>query len=157
MVDSYISELFEVKNEQFEIPLERIQEDQNLEEGVLSINYEFDFHQINVEEVTGRLFTTQQVENKHEAIQHSVIDGGRSFYIPIWHDLGSYPLMYKSESFGANLIKIEMVQAIDIYALMYATIDSETLQLDELLLEPIYPESLAPEGWTVQEIEWLLK
>ncbi len=37
-----------------------------------------------------------------------------------------------------------MNQNIDVYAYMYATIDSETKKEDELLLEPVYPESTLP-------------
>ncbi|WP_316377790.1 hypothetical protein, partial [Enterococcus faecium] len=69
----------------------------------------------------------------------------------------NYSIAIKSSNFGGNYISLDMNQNIDVYAYMYATIDSETKKDDELLLEPVYPESTLPDGWSKNEIDWLNK
>lgn len=112
---------------------------------------------VNVERKTGNLFTDNQVANNRGLIKYNVIDGGRKFYTPIWLKVGNYSIQLKSNEVGANYISLDLNKNIDIVAQMYATIDSETKDKDELLLEPVYPESENPKGWTQSELDWLKK
>lgn len=87
------------------------------------------------------------------------VDGGKKLYIPIWLDkLGTYNAFFESsEPVGVNCVTFSLAQPINVYAYMYATMGSATGKKDELLLEPIYPDSGRPKGWTQSEIEWLEK
>ena len=84
-----------------------------------------------------------------------LLDGGRNFYLPIWLDLGSYDVTIESDIVGKNHIQLEMTKTVDVFAYMYATMDSDTKELDELLLTPVFPETDAPRGWSDEEIAWL--
>ncbi|HHN6162760.1 TPA: hypothetical protein ACRRJB_000712, partial [Enterococcus faecium] len=110
---------------------------------------------MNIERKTGNIYADSQ--RNDESIKYELIDGGRKLYVPIWCDLGNYSIAIKSSNFGGNYISLDMNQNIDVYAYMYATIDSETKKDDELLLEPVYPESTLPDGWSKNEIDWLNK
>jgi hypothetical protein len=111
--------------------------------------------QILVERVTGNLFTRRQVDSGHSKLRNPVVDGGRKFYVPIWHDLGIYELNYETNNFGVNLVSIDLVQELEVYAFMYAFIGSETVGLDEILLIPVFPDSPLPGSLNQAVIEWL--
>ncbi len=56
---------------------------------------------------------------------------------------------------GVNLVMVDVQQQLELYAHM----DSETKEYDEVLLKPVYadnpfPNGL-PEGWTKEDMEWI--
>ncbi|MBO0481512.1 hypothetical protein [Candidatus Enterococcus courvalinii] len=155
LVDSYINEVYKSGSSQTEIKMEQTKDDSKTEAGTNTQNMMFEFPHMNVERKTGNLFTDDQKSKKDSNIKYELIDGGRTFYIPIWADLGKYTIDTKSNTFGSNLISLDMSKEADVYAYMYATIDSETSKDDELLLEPVFPDSSKPEGWSKEELNWL--
>lgn len=157
LIDNYINEVYKAGKTQTEIKMDQTKDDSKTESGVITQSIAFEFPHINVERKTGNLFTDDQKSKKDSNIKFDLIDGGRSFYIPIWADLGKYEIDTKSNVFGSNLISVEMTKTADIYAYMYATVDSETSKEDELLLMPVYPDSAKPEGWNQNELNWLDK
>lgn len=56
-------------------------------------------------------------------------------------------------------MNVEITRPLSLFAYMHGIIGSQTLEDDELLLEPVDPESTLPNGrppnWTDKEIEWL--
>lgn len=112
------------------------------------------------EEMTGALFTDEQVKNGDERITEDLIDGGHKFYTPIWCDLGQYPITVTNEEpIGANEVNIEINYVLDIYAQMYGTVDSETIEHDHIIWRPVdvhnpFPEGM-PDNWTEEDVEWL--
>ncbi|MEW2210799.1 hypothetical protein, partial [Streptomyces rimosus] len=122
---------------------------------------EFIFPHMNVEKLTGNLFTDEQVANKDSNITDEIRDGGNKFYTPIWNDLGTYDVSYKSTEIGANKVKLQIEDNINLFAHMYVHIDSETIDQDAILLKPVngddpFPEGL-PAGWTQSDIDWITK
>lgn len=113
----------------------------------------FELPHVNIEKNSGQVYFDSQKSDK--SVKYELIDGGRNLYIPIWADLGSYATNLLTNTFGGNHIQIKMTKNIEVYAYMYATMNSETLKDDELLLQPVYPESTEPIGWTKEEIQWL--
>lgn len=157
LIDNYINEAYKEGHSQTEIKLDQTKNESKDESGVNVQKLAFEFPHMNVERKTGNLFTDDQKSKKDSNIKYDLIDGGRSFYIPIWADLGKYEIDTKSNVFGSNLISVEMTKTADVYAYMYATVDSETSKEDELLLMPVYPDSAKPEGWNQNELNWLRK
>lgn len=86
-----------------------------------------------------------------------MLDGGNKLYIPIWIDnLGTYNLSFESkEPVGVNAVSFSLSSNIKVYAYMYATIGSPTIDKDELLLEPVFPETTVPDNWLPHEESWL--
>lgn len=87
------------------------------------------------------------------------MNGGRKFYSPIWSYIGKYDMKLKSQPIGVNLVMVDVQQQLELYAHMYAHMDSETKEYDEVLLKPVYaddpfPNGL-PEGWTKEDMEWI--
>nr|WP_283255546.1 thioester domain-containing protein [Bacillus altitudinis] len=120
----------------------------------------YELPHINVERHTGSLFSDEQVENKDKRIAHELVDGGRKFYSPIWAELGKYDTKIKSKPMGVNLVKTEVTEQLELYASMYAHMDSKTIDQDEVLLKPVYadnpfPNGL-PEGWTKKDLDWVM-
>ncbi|MFB7035904.1 thioester domain-containing protein [Bacillus altitudinis] len=120
----------------------------------------YELPHINVERHTGSLFSDDQVESKDKRISYDLVDGGRKFYSPIWAELGNYETKIKSKPMGVNLIKAEVTEQLELYASMYAHMDSKTLDQDEVLLKPVYasnpfPNGL-PEGWTKKDLDWVM-
>ncbi|WP_144500374.1 thioester domain-containing protein [Bacillus pumilus] len=119
----------------------------------------FQFPHVNVERETGSLFTDQQVASKDKRIKHALRDGGNRFYTPIWAELGDYDVSYVSNQIGVNKVTIEIKDNLNLYASMYAHMDSDTIDQDEILLTPInaddpFPTGI-PKGWTKEDINWL--
>ncbi|WP_392315235.1 hypothetical protein, partial [Streptomyces sp. NPDC014892] len=103
----------------------------------------------------------EQVANKDSNITDEIRDGGNKFYTPIWNDLGTYDVSYKSTEIGANKVKLQIEDNINLFAHMYVHIDSETIDQDAILLKPVngddpFPEGL-PAGWTQSDIDWITK
>ncbi|PRS74222.1 hypothetical protein C6Y04_14960 [Bacillus sp. GBSW2] len=120
----------------------------------------YELPHVNVERHTGNLFSDQQVNDKDKRISYELIDGGRKFYTPIWSDLGNYETKIKSKPMGVNLVKTEVTEQLELYASMYAHMDSKTKDQDEVLLKPVYssdpfPNGL-PEGWTKKDLDWVM-
>jgi hypothetical protein len=119
----------------------------------------YHFPHINVEKMTGNLFTDQEVANKDSRIKNTLIDGGHQFYTPIWANLGNYPVDYTSTQIGVNKVILKMTDSINLYAQMLATMDSSTEKLDEILFMPINAEhpfaSGKPDNWTNEDVKWL--
>ena len=120
----------------------------------------YELPHINVERHTGSLFGDDQVESKDKRISYDLVDGGRKFYSPIWAELGKYDTKIKSKQMGVNLIKTEVTEQLELYASMYAHMDSKTIDQDEVLLKPVYadnpfPNGL-PEGWTKKDLDWVM-
>ncbi|MGG4172732.1 thioester domain-containing protein [Bacillus safensis] len=120
----------------------------------------YELPHINVERHTGSLFSDDQVESKDKRIAYELVDGGRKFYTPIWSDLGNYETKIKSKPMGVNLIKAEVTEQLELYASMYAHMDSKTINQDEVLLKPVYAENPfpngLPEGWTKKDLDWVM-
>ncbi|WP_260859155.1 thioester domain-containing protein [Bacillus pumilus] len=133
----------------------------NKEQGETSVHdLVYELPHINVERHTGSLFGDEQVESKDKRISYDLVDGGRKFYSPIWAELGNYETKIKSKPMGVNLIKAEVTEQLELYASMYAHMDSKTKDLDEVLLKPVYadnpfPNGL-PEGWTKKDLDWVM-
>ena len=115
---------------------------------------------VYVEAKTGSVFTEEQKEANDEAIQYDLYDGGHKIYIPIWiEELGVYDLFFNStDTVGVNEIEFDIVDSIEVFAFMYGHIGSETIEDDEILIEPVdlgnpFPDGL-PLGWKSQDLEW---
>lgn len=73
--------------------------------------------------------------------------------------MGDYDVSYVSNQIGVNKVTIEIKDNLNLYAYMYAHMDSDTLDQDEILLTPInaddpFPTGI-PKGWTKEDINWL--
>ncbi|MGE6626820.1 thioester domain-containing protein [Bacillus pumilus] len=158
LVDSYLS--YKKSGDNSMITMEQTKAT-NKKQGETSVyDLVYELPHINVERHTGNLFSDQQVNDKDKRISYELIDGGRKFYTPIWSDLGNYETKIKSKPMGVNLIKTEVTEQLELYASMYAHMDSKTLDQDEVLLKPVYadnpfPNGL-PEGWTKKDIDWVM-
>ncbi|WP_382549261.1 thioester domain-containing protein [Streptomyces sp. NPDC057131] len=120
---------------------------------------EFIFPHMNVEQLTGNLFTDEQVTNKDSNITRELRDGGNKFYLPIWNDLGTFDVFYQSSEVGANKVKLQVEDKIEVFAHMLVHMDSPTVEQDAILLMPVngddpFPEGL-PEGWTQSDVDWI--
>lgn len=133
----------------------------------------FGFQHVNVERMTGHLFTDDQKAAHDSSIKNALVDGGYKFYSPVWPKKSSvqlpadYGVTYMTanpfgetdQSLGANKINIKITDDIHLYAYMLAHIGSETPNHDELLWEPINADNPfpfgAPSGWTQTDINWL--
>lgn len=120
----------------------------------------YELPHINVERHTGSLFSDDQVESKDKRISYALVDGGRKFYSPIWAELGKYDTKIKSKPMGVNLVKTEVTEQLELYASMYAHMDSKTIDQDEVLLKPVYASNPfhngLPEGWTKKDLDWVM-
>ncbi|UPO90962.1 hypothetical protein [Niallia sp. Man26] len=120
---------------------------------------EFIFPHMNVEQLTGNLFTDEQVANKDSNITRELRDGGNKFYLPIWNDLGTFDVSYQSTEVGANKVKLQVEDKIEVFAHMLVHMDSETIEQDAILLMPVngdnpFPEGL-PYGWIQSDVDWI--
>lgn len=151
LVDSQIHEVFVTEGEKVVIPLDQIFHLSRSGDSRTDSLLTYEFPEMRVERLTGNLFTDNQVTRAN----HELLDGGRNFYLPIWLELGSYDVVLESNAVGKNHIQLAMTKLIDVFAYMYATMDSDTKELDELLLTPVFPETDAPKGWSDEEVTWL--
>ncbi|MEK4704763.1 thioester domain-containing protein [Bacillus sp. FSL H8-0512] len=158
LVDSYLA--YTKKGDRSLIPMEQTSST-NKKQGETSVHdLVYELPHINVERHTGSLFSDEQVESKDKRISYDLVDGGRKFYSPIWAELGNYETKIKSKPMGVNLIKAEVTEQLELYASMYAHMDSKTINQDEVLLKPVYadnpfPNGL-PEGWTKKDLDWVM-
>ncbi|MGE6426181.1 thioester domain-containing protein [Bacillus altitudinis] len=157
MVDSYLTYKKNGKRSLVEMEETKHSSEMKGETSVYDITYELPH--INVERHTGHLFNDEQVEKKDKRITYDLVNGGRKFYSPIWSYIGKYDMKLKSAPMGVNLVMVDVQQQLELYAHMYAHMDSETKEYDEVLLKPVYadepfPNGL-PEGWTKEDVEWI--
>lgn len=157
MVDSYLTYKKNGKRSLVEMEETKHSSEMKGETSVYDITYELPH--INVERHTGHLFDDEQVEKKDKRITYDLVNGGRKFYSPIWSYIGKYDMKLKSAPMGVNLVMVDVQQQLELYAHMYAHMDSETIEYDEVLLKPVYaddpfPNGL-PEGWTKEDVEWI--
>lgn len=124
-----------------------------------TITQKFHYPKVYVEENDGTIFSEKQRKDGDSQINNDLIDGGNKLYVPIWiEELGSYDhILESSTPIGVNEIQVVINDKIDVSAYMYATIGSETILEDELLMQPIYPDSTKPENWSKEELDWLSK
>ncbi|UYO36467.1 hypothetical protein NF868_04600 [Bacillus zhangzhouensis] len=158
LVDSYLA--YTKKGDRSMIPMEQTSST-NKKQGETSVyDFVYELPHVNVERHTGSLFSDGQVASKDKRISYDLVDGGRKFYSPIWAELGKYDTKIKSKPMGVNLVKTEVTEQLELYASMYAHMDSKTIDQDEVLLKPVYadnpfPNGL-PEGWTKKDLDWVM-
>lgn len=158
LVDSYLT--YKKSGDRSLITMDQTKVSNN-KQGEMSVyDLVYELPHINVERHTGSLFSDDQVESKDKRISYDLVDGGRKFYSPIWSELGNYETKIKSKPMGVNLIKTEVTEQLELYASMYAHMDSKTKDQDEVLLKPVYadnpfPNGL-PEGWTKKDLDWVM-
>ncbi|MEH6872639.1 thioester domain-containing protein [Bacillus safensis] len=158
LVDSYLA--YTKKGDRSMIFMEQTSST-NKKQGERSVyDLVYELPHVNVERHTGSLFNDSQVASKDKRISYDLVDGGRKFYTPIWSDLGNYETKIKSKPMGVNLVKTEVTEQLELYASMYAHMDSKTIDQDEVLLKPVYadnpfPNGL-PEGWTKKDLDWVM-
>jgi len=167
LADNYIYEEYDIADGLMSVPLELMKHafEETTNETITTSHFEF--QQIWVQRSGrgidgthdfingGELFSQNQIDNGHPALINEVRDGYRRFYIPIWHDLGIYEFNYITNEIGRNLIRIDMKQAIDVFAFMYAWMGSPTINDDALLMVPVFSCTANPSGWTDEMIKWL--
>lgn len=156
LIDSHLN--YEKKGDHFVIPLGESEKTGSSDKK--NTDYLFELPHINVEQKTGNLFTDQQVKDHDPRIKNAIKDGKRKLYVPIWADLGEYNVLVTSGiPIGANKVNFEVTQPLNLYAYMYGTIGSKTLEDDELLLEPVDPKNPfsngKPSGWSDEDVAWL--
>ncbi|EPY6472529.1 hypothetical protein ACWO4B_003226 [Clostridium sporogenes] len=119
---------------------------------------EYELPLVSIEVGSGNAYLQDQIDSKKSST-NNLIDGGKKLYIPIWIDkLGTYEMNFENQDpVGVNLINFNVSNHIEVYAYMYGTIGSKTISKDELLLEPVYPDSKSPNGWNQGELNWLKK
>lgn len=170
LMDSRMNETFEMAGDKFyKVPLTHSTDDYYFNgesitpttankyqyNAIVNHAVNFKYPKANVEKKTGHLYTDDQVAAKKP--KYETINGGNKLYIPVWSDLGNYNIDLMSNQAGINYVTFRLTKNINVYAYMYATMGSETGKQDELLLEPVYPDSGRPKGWTKSELEWLEK
>ena len=155
---SYIE--YSSKNGVSTVALENTSKNSSTKNNVTISKQKFELQHINVEKRTGALFNDNQVNNQDSRIQYDLIDGGRKFYLPIWARIGDYQANVEStKDIGINKINVEIGYDINIYAHMYAHMDSESILDDAIILEPIdsdnpFPNGI-PKGWTKENLDAL--
>ena len=148
------------KNGVSTVALENTSKKSSTNNNVTISKQKFELQHINVEKRTGALFNDNQVNNQDSRIQYDLIDGGRKFYLPIWARIGDYQANVEStKDIGINKINVEIGYDINIYAHMYAHMDSESILDDAIILEPIdsdnpFPNGI-PKGWTKENLDAL--
>ena len=155
---SYIE--YSSKNGVSTVALENTSKKSSTNNNVTISKQKFELQHINVEKRTGALFNDNQGNNQDSRIQYDLIDGGRKFYLPIWARIGDYQANVEStKDIGINKINVEIGYDINIYAHMYAHMDSESILDDAIILEPIdsdnpFPNGI-PKGWTKENLDAL--
>lgn len=143
------------KNGKVTIPMTETKENATIN----SVTQTFALPKAYVESQTGNVFSESQKQLGDKHISHSLIDGGNKLYIPIWiNKLGVYDVDFQNTDLvGVNCVSFDVSTQINVYAYMYATQKSDTVKQDELLLEPVYPDSQKPKGFSSLDNTWLKK
>lgn len=118
---------------------------------------------VYIEEKTGAVFSEAQKLASDDRIQYRLKNGGNKLYVPIWLDkLGEYDIQFSSmEQIGINQVSFHIQDSITVNAYMYGYIGSDTINKDEILIEPVdpenpYPDGL-PKGWTDDDLSWFIE
>jgi hypothetical protein len=106
----------------------------------------YSFPQMYIEQGTGLTYTGNQKENG--AMHGAAIDAGHKLYVPIWiKSTGTYDTEFKNKTpIGSNFMNFDVVYPVDVYAYMFNHTDSNTTDLDELLVHPMLQEDI-PRDW----------
>ncbi|MBQ6350509.1 MAG: hypothetical protein IJI42_06235 [Methanobrevibacter sp.] len=158
LIDTYLS--YPVSNNLSKISFDETSNKESLSQSVLTTTKRFELPEVNIEHITGNLFSNSQVAAKDSRIEHEIIDGGRKLYTPIWGDLGTYQLEMKNVApLGVHKINVSMKQNLEIYASLYGHMDSPTGKLDAIYLRPINSDDpVFPDNWTEEDkkafFEW---
>lgn len=98
-----------------------------------------------IERLTGDSFLEGQTKDGK-----SYVDAKNHLYIPVWIDnLGIYDLMLSNDNkkpLGIHNVNFELTSEVDVYAYMYSHTDSDTSEIDEILLRPIMKDEI-PDSW----------
>lgn len=132
-------------------------------EGAKDLEQTITTENVYVERMTGNLFSETQKSKGDSRIENELLNGGSKVYIPIWiKELGGYDTTFETiEPFGINKISILINRPVEVYAFMYAHMDSPTIDEDEILIVPVDTKDpfkgKVPNGWSKEDIEWLKK
>lgn len=115
----------------------------------------YSFPEVYVKSGSGDILSQEQYQSSEDI--SNMVSGGNKVYVPIWiEELGKYDISFKNTSpIGVNALNFEVVNTLDVNAYMYATVGSPTVDKDELLLEPVFPETSVPNNWLPDEKAWL--
>lgn len=155
---SYID--YESKDNTSIINLEKTHTNTSTNNNITTSKQKFELQHINVEKRTGHLFSNEQVKNKDERIKYDLKNGDRKFYLPIWGRIGDYKVKVESsKEIGVNKVNVEVGYDLNVYAHMYAHMDSETISDDAIILEPVnqddpFPNGI-PNGWSQEDVKAL--
>ncbi|WP_195336932.1 thioester domain-containing protein [Paraclostridium bifermentans] len=155
---SYIE--YESKDNTSTVNLEKTHNDSSTNNNTTTSKQKFELQHVNVEKRTGHLFSSEQVKNKDERIKYDLISGDRKFYLPIWGRIGDYKVKVEStKEIGINRFNVELDYDVNVYAHMYAHMDSETISDDAIILEPVnaddpFPNG-TPKGWSNEDVKAL--
>lgn len=144
------------------VRLEKTKSSKTVSNDSSSIKSIYELQHVNVEKRTGHLFTDEQVKKKDKRIKYDLVNGERKFYLPIWGNIGEYPIKVVSDGpIGVNKVSFELDDQLKVFAHMIAHMDSETVSDDAILIKPVssdnpFPEGL-PKGWTQSDVKWINK
>lgn len=150
---SYIE--YPTKDEKATVLMENTKQD-NKNEGNTAVSIQkWELPHVNVEKITGYLYSDEQIKAKNPQNATDIKDGYRKFYLPIWGYIGDYPIKVESnEDIGVNKINIEISHNLNVFAHMYGHIDSITGKQDAIYLRPINSDKPNyPKSWTKEEIK----
>ena len=102
--------------------------------------------QLYLEQGTGLTYTGNQKENGQ--LKGLPIDAGHKLYVPVWIDsVGLYDVFIRNKKpIGSNFMNVDLLRHVNVEAYMFNHTDSETPEIDELLIHPIRQEEI-PEDW----------
>lgn len=158
LIDSYLS--YPVNSNQALIPMDEGKSTTTAGNNVIT-TVAYNMPHVNVERETGYLFSDAEKKKGDSKITKPLIDGGHKFYLPIWMDLGNYGVSSVSNNIGVNQISVVASDTINVTAHMIATMDSTTIEKDEILMMPVNPDNPFPDGlpkgWTTADVKWIQK
>ncbi|MDF2854319.1 MAG: hypothetical protein K0Q87_170 [Neobacillus sp.] len=160
--DSYLD--YPVKDGKVNVSMKNSDDNSFLSDGSYYRLYGFIFPHVNVEDVTGKLFTDKQVADHDSRIKNTIYDGHNEFYTPIWPAKGedipkNYSVDYLSNDIGVNKVKFRIDDQIRIYAYMIGWMGSPTIKDDNIVVSGVdtqigFTQGL-PSGWTQKDLDWL--
>lgn len=112
-----------------------------------------------LEKESGNVFSVKQKQEKDQRIKEPLIEGGRKVYVPMWMDLGEYPVeLHSKEPIGVHEITIKVTDELPIKAYMFGHVKSPTIEQDEIILSPVhsdnpFPNGL-PENFSEEDVKW---
>ncbi|GAF66463.1 hypothetical protein BTS2_3364 [Bacillus sp. TS-2] len=140
------------------VPLEQTSENTSTVSDHTVSNQKFELQNVNVEKKTGHLFSDSQVASNDSRIQHDLVFGDRKFYLPIWSFVGGYDIdVHSTTDIGVHKINVIMSHDLEIFAHMYTHMDSDSIENDAILLQPVNVENPFPNGippsWTEKDVK----